>query len=222
MGGNSMSQSPSTVAQGASTGSSSGKSKGGSSMLLGLTPLLVLFGAVVLLYSLTKGGFSEAFRYWEYFIPIIALFSLGSGWGQAYLNNNSSMWYLIRQIIHWGALIALVYVLNTQGIRELMNDQQYTILLVYLVAFATLIAAIQMDIKLVFFAVFLVYCAFLIAVPENNPALIKLGETFGVADAQTKPFIMTVWVAVAGFVGTLFFRASMRGAISAKRVASRG
>ncbi|WPL16687.1 hypothetical protein Thiowin_01656 [Thiorhodovibrio winogradskyi] len=217
-----MSQSPSTVASEASTGSSSGKSKGGNSMLLGMTPLLVLFGAVVLLYSLTRGGFSEAFQYWEFFIPVIALYSLGSGWGQAYLNNNSRLWYLIRQGIHWGALIGLVYLLNTQGIRELMNDQQYTILLVYLIAFATLLAAIQMDIKMVFFAAFLVFCAFLIAVPENNPALIKLGETFGVADAQTKPFMMTVWVAVAGFVGTLFFRTSMRGAISAKRVASRG
>jgi hypothetical protein len=191
-------------------------------MLLNLAPQLILYGAVVALYGLTSGGVSGSFRYWEFFIPVLALISLGSGWGQAYLNNNSRLWYLIRQIVHWGALIGLLYLLNIQGIRELMNDQQYTILLVYLIAFACLLAAIQMDMKLIFFAAFMVYCAYLIAVPENNPALIQLGETFNVADAQNKPFIMTLWVALAGFIASLFIRTSMRGAISAKRVASQG
>ncbi|EIC22668.1 hypothetical protein [Thiorhodovibrio frisius] len=213
-----MSQSPSTDA---STGSSSAKSKGGGSMLLGLMPLLVLFGATVLLYNLTSGGFSEAFMYWEYFMGFIALYFLFSGWSQAYLNGNSSLWYLIRQCVHWGALFALVYVLNIQGIRELIPDPQYTILLLYLIAFTTLLAAIQMNIKMIFFAAFMVFVAYLIAVPENNPALIKLGEAFQVAEAPTKPLMMTIWVAVAGFVGTLFFKASMGGAISAKRAASK-
>ncbi|WP_242469348.1 hypothetical protein [Rhabdochromatium marinum] len=184
--------------------------------------MLLLFGVVVLLYSLTSGGLAGASRYWELFIPVLALFSLGSGWGQMYLNDESRLWYLIRQGIHWGALIGLVYLLNTQGIRELMSDQQYTILLVYLIAFAAVLAAIQMDIRMLFLSAFLVYCAFLIAVPENNPALIQLGETFGVADAQSKPFMMTLAVAAAGFFASTFFMISMRGAIIAKRVGSQG
>lgn len=215
-----MSQSPSTVAQGGS--SSSTTSRGGNSLLLSLAPLLFLYGAVFALYALTSFGISGSYRYWEFFIPVLALISLGSGWGQAYLNDNSRLWYLIRQLVHWGALIGLVYILNTQGIRMLMNEHQYTILLVYLVAFGSVLAAIQMDMKMIFFAAFMVYCAFLIAVPDNNPALIQLGETFNVADAQNKPFMMTAWVALAGFVASLFIRTSMRGAISAKRVARRG
>jgi len=216
-----MSQSPSTVAQQTSSGSSSGKSKGGGSMLLGMMPLMVLFAAVFLLYRLTSGNFAEASDYWYYFIYVLAVYSLVSGWGQAYLNDNSNLWYLIRQIVHWGALIGLIHLLDIQGIREIMNDQQYTLFLVYLVAFSTVLAAIQMDFKIFFLGLFLVFCAYLLAVPENNPALLKLGESFGVADAQTKPLMMTAWVAVAGFFATLFVRVFMRSAIAAKRVSSR-
>jgi hypothetical protein len=183
---------------------------------LSLLPLLVLFAATVVLFWLSQRDMSGTYKYWEIFVPVVALVSLVSGWGQAYANNNNRLWYVLRQVIHWGAVIGLLYLLNTQGYRELLTDQQYTALMIYLLALGALLASVQLDIKLVFFAVFLAYCAFLVAVPDNNPALVSAGEVFGISDPQTKPVMVTSALAAVGFVASIFVLFAMRGAIIAR------
>jgi hypothetical protein len=88
--------------------------------------------------------------------------SLISGWTQAYVTGNNRLWYLIRQLIHWGAADRPALPPQLPGHRELMSDQQYTGSRALSAGLHTLLAAMQMDIKLIFFGVFLVFCAFLI------------------------------------------------------------
>jgi hypothetical protein len=186
-----------------------------------LLPLLILFGSTVLLFWLSQEDLSGSFRYWEIFVPVVAVISLISGWTQAYVTGNNRLWYLLRQLIHWGALIGLLYLLNSQGYRELMNDQQYTALMIYLLALGTLLAALQMDIKLIFFSVFLVFCAFLIAVPADNPTLIGVGNMLGIAEPQAKPVLVSTAVGAGGFVASIFIVFVMRGAVMSKRARRR-
>jgi hypothetical protein len=188
-----------------------------SPLSVALLPLLVLFVAAYVLFWLSQDDIGATFKYWEIFVPVVAVVSLLSGWTQAYVGSHNRLWYLLRQVIHWGALIGLLYVLNTEGYRELMNDQQYTALMIYLLALGTLLAAIQMDIKLIFFAVFLVFCGYLIAVPTDNPTLIGVGNIMRIAEPQTKPLLVTGALAVAGFVASLFTVLVMRGAVIAKK-----
>jgi len=190
-------------------------------LLVAILPLLALFISAFVLFWLSKQDMSGTFRYWEIFVPVVAVISLISGWGQAYLNDNPRLWYLLKQIVSWGALIALLYVLNSQGIRAAISDQQYTAVILYLLAFASLLVAIHLDIKLLVFAVFLVFCAFLIAVPENNPTLLAMGNRFGIADAPTKPVMMTAIVAGVGFVISFIVLVMMRGALLTKRIAAK-
>jgi ABC-type antimicrobial peptide transport system permease subunit len=102
-----------------------------------------------------------------------------------------------------------------------MSDQQYTALMIYLLSLGTLLAAVQMDIKLIFFSVFLAFCAFLIAVPADNPTLIAVGNTLGISEPQAKPVLVSSAVAVAGFVASLFVVFIMRGALIAKRASKK-
>jgi hypothetical protein len=190
-------------------------------LLVAILPLLVLFVTAVVLFWLSKQDISGTFRYWEIFVPVVGAISLISGWGQAYLNDNPRLWYLVKQVVSWGALIALLYLLNSQGIRAAISDQQYTAVILYLLAFASLLVAIHMDLKLLVFAVFLVFCAFLIAVPENNPTLLAMGNRFGIADATTKPVMMTAIVACVGFVASFAILLMMRGALLTKRIAAK-
>jgi len=185
--------------------------------VLAALPLLALFAAAVLLFWLSESKMEGAFRYWEIFIPIVAVVSLVSGWSQAYLSGNSRLWYVIKQAVHWGALIALLYVLNTHGIRALMSAQQYTAVLIYLLAFGTVLAALHMDFKLLIFGLFLAFCAYVIAVPTANPALALVGDTFHIADAQTNPAMASLWVAGIGLVASLFVLVMMRAATMSKR-----
>jgi hypothetical protein len=188
--------------------------------VLAALPLLVLFAAAVLLFWLSESKTEGAFRYWEIFIPIVALVSLGSGWSQAYLSGNSRIWYLVKQAVHWGALIALLYLLNTHGIRALMNAQQYTAVLIYLLAFGTVLAALHMDLKLLVFGLFLAFCAYVIAVPTANPALGMIGNILHIPDAQTNPTTASLWVAGIGLVASLFVLVMMRAATMSKRASA--
>ncbi|MCG6942024.1 MAG: hypothetical protein LJE69_12335 [Thiohalocapsa sp.] len=188
---------------------------------MALLPLLILFVATLVLFWLTQKGVGATTTYWEFFLPVVAVVSLISGWSQSYVSNNNRVWYLVRQIVNWGAIIGLLYILNTQGYRELMNDQQYTGLVIYLLALGTVLAAIQMDIKMVFFAVFLVYCAFLVAVPTNNPTLAGVGNFMNISDPQNKPMLVSSLLALAGFAASLFVVLMMRGAVIAKRASKK-
>jgi len=206
----------------ASTAASSAKIKGENSpLVMSVLPLLVLFGGAVALLWLSQKDMASTYKYWEIFVPIVAFISLISGWGQAFVSDNNRLWYLIRQLVQWGLLIGLLYILNTQGIRPLLSDQQYTGVVLYLLAFTTLVAAIQMDLKLIFFGVFMVFCAFLIMVPTDNPTLIGVGNQFGIADPQTKPITVSMALAAVGFVASLFVLFMIRGAMSSKRAAKR-
>jgi flagellar basal body-associated protein FliL len=197
------------------------KRGGGPSLILAMLPLLILFAGATILFWMTKTNGAEVYRYWEYFIPVLAVLSLISGWGQSYLSGELRIWYLIKQVVHWGGLVAVLYLLNTQGFRGLMDDGQYSTLVLYLLAFTTLLAAIHMDLKLLFFAGFLVFCGYLMAVPGDNAALAFIGDSFGIADAQAKSMEITIGVAVVGFIASLFILVMMRGALMTKRIGAK-
>jgi hypothetical protein len=197
------------------------KSSGQPSLFWAMLPLLVLFVAAGVLYWWTVTDGAAAYKYWEYLIPVVAVISLVSGWGQSYLSGELRIWYLIKQVLHWGGLVAVLYLFNTQGVREALGDQQYTSVIIYLLAFTTLLAAIHMDMKLLFFAGFLVFCGYLMAVPADNPALAFIGDSFGVTEATAKPVAVSIGVAVVAFIASLFILMIMRGALMSKRASAK-
>jgi hypothetical protein len=211
---------PNTVAAEKQTPAKRKRSQG-PSFIVAMLPLLVLFVGATTLFWMTKTNGTEVYRYWEYFIPVVALLSLMSGWGQSYLSGELRIWYLIKQVLHWGGLVAVLYLLNTQGFRGLLDDGQYSTLVLYLLAFTTLLAAIHMDLKLLFFAGFLVFCGYLMAVPADNPALTFIGDSFGIAEAQAKSMEITIGVAIVGFIASLFILTMMRGALMTKRIGAK-
>lgn len=192
-----------------------------SPLLIALLPQVVLFVGTFVLFWYSQKDMAGTIQYWEYFIPVIALISLVSGWSQSYLSNEVRAWYLIRQIVHWGALFTLLFMMNNAGLRAAMDAQQYTTIVIYLLAFATLLAAIHMDFKLFFFSLFLVFCAYLLAAPSENVLLTYIGDTFGIDSAQTKTLSISIGVGVVGFIASTFVLLSMRGMLLTKRIGSK-
>lgn len=192
-----------------------------SPLILALLPQVILFVSAVVLFWLSLKNMAGTIEYWEYFVPVIAIISLVSGWSQSYLANEVRAWYLIKQVVHWGALFALLYAINSQGLRGAIDAQQYTTIVIYLIAFATLLAAVHVDLKLFFFSLFLVFCAYLLAVPADNAMLLYIGETFGIDGAQSKTLSISIGVAVVGFIASTFVLLSMRGALLTKRIGAK-
>ena len=83
-----------------------------SSFLLALLPLVILYAGAAVLVVLSRGVLGGTVQYWEFFVPVVAVISLISGWGQAYANGNSRLMYLIKQIINWGLLIGILWLIH--------------------------------------------------------------------------------------------------------------
>lgn len=199
------------------------KSTDQGSLMMALLPSVILYIAAVVLIMLTRNDPTGTIPYWETFVPVVAFISLLSGFGQTYVRDQSYVFYIIKQIIHWGVLIGLLWLLHTHGVRAALDDQNYLLVLLYLLGLTTLLAGLHLDWKFIFFGAFLAFCTYLLAAPENVAVLNSIGDTFGIANAADKPVAMIIGLAVVAFLASTLLLIGMRGAILSKRVsAARG
>jgi hypothetical protein len=172
-------------------------------LILTVIPLLILFAAAAVLFRMTTDNLAETYKYWEIFVPAVAVLSLFSGWHQCQMMGNDRIWYVLRQFIHWGAVLTVIYLFHVAGFRDLLDERQYTVILIGVLAVATLLDAIQMDYKLVFFSLFLAFLAFVLHQPEGNPGLVLLGSLFGIDDPASHPATVVGVLAGIGFILSL-------------------
>ena len=172
-------------------------------LILTVIPLLILFAAAVVLFRMSVDDMAGTDKYWEIFVPAVAMLSLFSGWHQCQMLGQDRIWYVLRQFIHWGAVMAVLYLFHVAGFRELLNDQQYTVILLGILAVATLLEAIQMDYKLVLFSLFIAFCAYVLFIPGGNPGLMMLGNLFGIDNPASHPVTVVGVLGVIGFILSL-------------------
>nr|WP_210424799.1 hypothetical protein [Marichromatium bheemlicum] len=185
--------------------------------MVAILPSLFLYVAAVILVFFAREDLAATTQYWEFFLPVVAFISIISGWGQAYAFDHSRLFYLIKQLLHWGAIAGLLWLLYDHGIRDTLSAEQYNLVQLYLLALGALLAGLYLDTKMLFFGAFIVCCAYLVADPANSAILTTVGDAFGVANAQDKPMTMIIAAALVAFVANLFVLIAMRGAIMAKR-----
>lgn len=183
------------------------------SALWALIHPVILFTLALGVFWMLQKDVAANYAYLLYLVPFVGMISLFSGWTQASIGGRSHLWYLIKQLIHWGGLIGLAYLFG------LVGQQQDASVLFYLLAFATLLAAIHMDFKLILFAVYLVFLGYLLAIPVDNPSLIAIGQTLQIENAATMVTEMAAGAALVGYIATLFIVFSMRGALISQRAA---
>ncbi len=189
------------------------------SLWVAMMPLLILFVCAVALYGFSADGAGGALEYWQTFVWVVAAASIIYGWGQAYAAGTWRLVNLVLQVLVWGALFVLLDLLEKHGLTTGLDATKQSVLLIYLLGFTTLIVSLLMSRTLFFFAVFVIFCGYLIAIPTNNPTLIAIGDYLGVADAASKPFMMTIGMAVTACIASLFLLLNLRGAILARRAA---
>jgi hypothetical protein len=189
------------------------------SLWVAMMPLLILFVGAVVLYGFSADGASGALQYWQTFVWVVAAASIIYGWGQAYASGTWRLINLFLQVVIWAALLVLLDLVEKHGLTTGLDATKQSVLLIYLLGFTTLIVSLLMSRTMFFVAVFIVFCGYLIAIPTDNPTLIAIGGYLGIEDAPSKPFMMTVGMAVVGCIASLFLLLNLRGAILARRAA---
>lgn len=137
-------------------------------------PYLVLYVAAIGLVAMTAHDASEMSTYWQFFIPLVALVSILGGWRWAGSTGRDRWVYILRQVLHWAALILVLRLLYAHAVQDFLNDEQDAFVSIYLVGLAAVLSGIYLDWKMALFGLFLLLSGIAIAWLNDNWMLLVL------------------------------------------------
>jgi hypothetical protein len=142
--------------------------------LLYQLPYLVLYIVALGLVAMTAHDATGMSDYWQMFIPLVALVSILGGWRWAGAAGSARWGYILRQVLHWGALVLVIQLLFAHAVQDFLNDQQDAFVSVYLIGLAALLSGIYLDWKMALFGVFLVLSGVALAWLNENWLMLSL------------------------------------------------
>ena len=139
-------------------------------------PYLVLYAIAVTLVAMTDHDPATAQGAWDYFVPLVGLVSTISGWSRhAGYNWQMRLRYVLRQIIHWGALLVVIHLLFQADVQHFLRAETDGFVIVYLLGLAGLLSGLYLDWKMALFGLFLIFSGVFIAYLDDNALLIAVG-----------------------------------------------
>jgi hypothetical protein len=142
--------------------------------LLYQLPYLVLYIVALGLVAMTAHDATGMSDYWQMFIPLVALVSILGGWRWAGATGSARWGYILRQVLHWGALVLVIQLLFAHAVQDFLNDQQDAFVSVYLIGLAALLSGIYLDWKMALFGVFLLLSGVALAWLNENWLMLSL------------------------------------------------
>ena len=117
--------------------------------------VLAWIGAIYTTYNLDTSRW-----YWHWLIPIFGLICIITQWNNVEPTLKSRLLLIARQILHWGAVLALAFLLymvsaGHNNIIDLIDDRQGSFMMIYTVALSTFLAGIYYDWRLCVVAAFI-------------------------------------------------------------------
>jgi len=140
-------------------------------VLLASSPYILIYIATIWLVAMTDSESAKAATYWQYFVPIVGLVSVIGGWSKA---GGSKAKYLTEQVLHWGALMAVIYLLFLPSMEQFLNAESHGFVIAYMLGLGAILSGIYLDWRMAVFGLFLVGSAVGIGFLDQNAMLLTL------------------------------------------------
>ncbi len=142
--------------------------------------VLAWIGSVYTTYDLGTSRW-----YWHWLILVFGLICILTQWSNVKPTLKSRLALIARQILHWGAVLALAFLLyllsgGHNNITDLIDDRQGSFMMTLTIALSTYLAGIYYDWRLCVVAVFILTGG-IINVAFSNLAPLLMWMGFGVA-----------------------------------------
>jgi hypothetical protein len=143
---------------------------------LSALPYGVLYVLAVVLIAMTDHNPASSKDAWDYFIPLVGLVSAVSGWSRHAGDDwQSRTRYVLKQIVHWGALLVVIHLLFQQDVQHFLRAETDGFVIVYLLGLAGLLSGLYLDWKMAIFGLFLIFSGVFIAYLDDNALLFAIG-----------------------------------------------
>jgi hypothetical protein len=137
-------------------------------------PYVVLYVVALGLVAMTAHDAAGTSIYWQLFIPLIALVSIAGGWRFAGEPGVPRWDYLLKQVLHWGALVLVIRLLYSHDVQDFLNDEQDGFVTIYVTGLAAILSGIYLDWKMAVFGLFMLLSGVAIAWFDDNALLLTL------------------------------------------------
>jgi len=137
-------------------------------------PYVVLYVVALGLVAMTSHNAAGTSIYWQMFIGLIALVSIAAGWRFVREPGNSVGHYLLKQVLHWGALVLVIRLLYTHDLQDFLNDEQDGFVTIYVLGLTAILSGIYLDWRMALFGIFLLLSGVGMAWIDDNAMLISL------------------------------------------------
>ena len=147
-------------------------------MAIANVPYVALYAIAVGLIAMTDHNPASAQSAWNFFIPLVGLVSAANGWRRyAGVTRESQSRYMLRQVLHWGALLVVIHLLFLGDVQHFLRAEDDGFVIIYLVGLTSLLGGIYLDWKMALFGLFLIFSGVVIAFLDDNALLIAVGGT---------------------------------------------
>lgn len=152
-------------------------------------PYVALYVAALGLIAMTHHESAGTSIFWQMFIPVVALVSLLGGWRYAGTAPGSRWAYVLKQVLHWGALVLVIQLLYARDPQDFLNDEQDGFVVMYLLGLAAILSGIYLDWRMALFGVFVLLSGVAIASIDDAAMLLTLIAGAGVAAVVATLFV---------------------------------
>jgi len=153
---------------------------------LATLPYLTLYLIAVVLIAMTDHNPASTQDIWNYFIPLVAIVSTVSSWSR----HAGDIWqtrsrYILRQLVHWGALLLVIHLLFQSDVQHFLKAETDGFVIIYILGLASILSGLYLDWKMAVFGLFLIFSGVIIAFLDDNALLIVIGGTATMAVIAT-------------------------------------
>jgi len=156
-------------------------------LLLYHIPYAILYAVALILVAMTSHDAAGTSTYWQMFIGLVALVSIIGGWRFSGTSVHPRWVYLVKQLLHWGALVFVIQLLYTHNLEAFLNDEQDGFVTIYVLGLTAILSGIYLDWRMAVFGLFLLLSGFGMAWLDNNAVSVSL-----IAAAAAVAFVITL------------------------------
>jgi hypothetical protein len=154
-----------------------------SSLLLREWPFVLLYVLALACMGYTNADAGRSSYYWQLLIPVTGLVAIFVGWGM--VSPNMRMEMILKQVLHWGAVLLVIRLLFLQVLDAFLSDQAHGFVVVYVFGLAAVLDGIHWNWKMAVFGAFLIFSAIVMAFFQDaalaisvTAALVAVAVTF--------------------------------------------
>lgn len=124
-------------------------------LLLHEWPYVLLYIIAVVGVAYTDADAPASSLYWKVLIPVTGAIAIIASWSSVAKEQRKI--FLIKQILHWGAVLLVVLLLFLHVIDDFLNDEAHGFIVIYLLGLSAILAGIQWNWKIAVFGAFLIF-----------------------------------------------------------------